>query len=397
MLAASSIATAHGVSVNSFEQYPDAVFVADAHGVIRSANACASETFGYPQEELVGSPVDKLIPERLRNRHAMLQKNFETPPRTRSMGTEPDLIGLRKDGTEFAVDIMLTPAQTAHENDVLLVIRDMSKQYAIQEEIRRSDQQFRSVVECISDFSIYVLNSDGCVRTWNSGGERIMGYTEGQAVGLHFSHFFTQEDKSYDKPTHLLLQAAAHGRVTDEGWRVRKDGSLFWAHSVLTAIRGGDGQISGYAKVTRNATEQKLAAEAAVTELSDALRANTEVLRATELRYRTVFHTSPDAVTISRMSDGVIVDVNQAFLDATGYVREEVIGRTSTRLRLWSKDRDCLKLLIGLRRSSGCRDLEFLFRKRVKRSSGFAYQHLSWRLMAFRVCCLSPAIFLKVN
>ena len=128
------------------------------------------------------------------------------------------------------------------------------------------------------------------------------------------------------KPAKLLHQAANYGRVEDEGWRVRKDGSQFWADSILTAIRNDSGEITGYAKVTRDITAHKQTEEAVVAQLSGELEANAEALQASEARYRTVFHTSPDAVAISRLSDGVIIDVNQAFLDVTGHARKDVIG-----------------------------------------------------------------------
>lgn len=101
-----------------------------------------------------------------------------------------------------------------------------------------------------------------------------------------------------------------------------------------------------------------------MTQLSGALQANAEALRATELRYRTVFQTSPEAVMISRMDDGAIIDVNQAFFDVTGYDREAVMGRTTVQLQLWSEERDRLKFLRQLNRSSACRDLELRFRRK---------------------------------
>ena len=285
-------------------------------------------------------------------------------PKTRSMGAALNLFGLRKDGTEFPVDIMLRPIETALGPGVISFVRNMSEQSTAREIAQRYDQQFRSVVESVSDYAIYLLDSEGHVKTWNPGSERIKGYTEQEAVGQHISRFFSEEDLGRNKPASLLRQAATRGRVADEGWRVRKDGSRFWADSILTAIRGVDSRIIGYSAVTRDITDRKRAEETVLSQMSDELQANSEALRSSEARYRTVFNTSPDAVVISRVVDGVIVEVNQAFHDVTGYERNEVIGRTTTQLRLWALARDRLKLVEALRDNTCCRDLEFQFRRK---------------------------------
>ncbi len=347
-----------------FELAPDAIFVTDTEGVIRGANPRSAELFGYMAEELLGKPIDELVPERLRGRHVNHRKNYLAHLRSRSMGANLNLLGLRRDGTEFPVDIMLKPIETASGPGVMSFVRDMTEKHVAQQATLHANQQFRSVVESIRDYAIYLLDPKGHVKTWNSGGERIKGYTEEEVLGLHFSRFFTQEDVNRGKPAKLLHQAAARGRVEDEGWRLRKDGSQFWANSILTAIRDDAGEITGYAKVTRDITEHKQASEAVVAQLSGELEANAEALDASEARYRTVFHTSPDAVAISRLSDGIFVDVNQAFLDVTGHARRDVIGKTTTQLRLWVLARDRLTLIEMLHRNSGGRDFEFQFRRK---------------------------------
>ncbi len=193
------------------------------------------------------------------------------------MGAAMNLFGLRKDGTEFPVDIMLKPMETASGTVVLSFVRDVTEQRAALEALRRNDQQLRSIVESVRDYAIYLLDRDGCVMTWNPGAERIKGYTAEEILGLHFSRFFTQEDVERGRPAELLRLAAARGRVEEEGWRVRKDGSRFWADTILTAIRDSTGEITGYAKVTRDFTDRKRAEEAVMLQLSSALLANMDV------------------------------------------------------------------------------------------------------------------------
>src|SRR5580698_2466131 len=126
---------------NLFEVSPDAIFVTDALGVIRGANPRAAELFGHSQVELVGQPIENLVPKRFRGRHPSHRENFNAHPRARQMGAAMNLFGLRKDGTEFPVDIMLKPLETANGAVVLSFVRDATEQREAHEALRRSDQQ----------------------------------------------------------------------------------------------------------------------------------------------------------------------------------------------------------------------------------------------------------------
>jgi len=262
---------------NLFEVSPDAIFVADAQGVIRGANPRAAELFGYTQAELFGLPIESLIPARFRTRHPSHRENYNAHPRARQMGAAMNLFGLRKDGAEFPVDIMLKPIETASGLVVLSFVRDVTEQRDAQEALRHKDLQLRSIVESVRDYAIYLLDRDGCVMTWNPGAERIKQYSADEILGMHFSHFFIQEDIERGRPAELMRLAAERGRIEAEGWRVRKDGSRFWADTILTAIRDDSGEITGYAKVTRDFTDRKRAEEAVMLQLSNALLANLDV------------------------------------------------------------------------------------------------------------------------
>jgi PAS domain S-box-containing protein len=269
----------HVALENLFEISPDAIFVTDAGGVIRGANPRAAELFGHTQAELYGQPIENLVPARFRSRHPSHRENYNAHPRTRQMGAAMNLFGLRKDGTEFPVDIMLKALETESGQVVLSFVRDATEQREAQEDLRRKDAQLRSIVEGIRDHAIYLLDPDGDVMTWNSGAERIKGYSSDEILGLHFSRFFTDQDVERGRPAELLRQAAARGRVEEEAWRVRKDGSRFWANVVMTAIRDQTGELTGYAKVTRDFTDRKRADEAVMLQLSSALLAHMDVRR----------------------------------------------------------------------------------------------------------------------
>jgi formate hydrogenlyase transcriptional activator len=263
---------------NLFYFSPDAIVVTDATGIIRAANPRASELFGHTLGELTGKSIEDLVPERFRRQHPSHRENFHAHPRARQMGAAMNLFGLRKDGSEFPVDIMLKPLQTPEGTAVLSIIRDVTEQREAQDLLRSKDLQLRSLLDGVRDYAIYLLDTEGYITTWNPGAERIKQYTADEIVGKHFSRFFTQEDIERGRPAELLKLATQRGRVEHEGWRVRKDGTRFWANVVITAVRDpASGEVTGYAKVTRDFTDRKRAEEAVMLQLSQALLANMDV------------------------------------------------------------------------------------------------------------------------
>ncbi len=268
---------AHFALENLFDISPDAIFVTDAEGIIRTANPRATELFGHTQAELIGQPIENLVPQRFRGRHPAHRENYHAHPRARQMGAAMNLFGMRKDGTEFPVDIMLKPLQTPAGTAVLSIVRDVTEQHEAQELARQKDLQLRSLVEGVRDYAIYLLDKEGYITTWNPGAERIKHYTPEEILGKHFSRFFTEEDVERGRPPELLRQAALRGRIEEEGWRVRKDGSRFWANVIITAVRNNTGEIAGFAKVTRDFTDRKRAEEAVMLQLSQALLSSMDV------------------------------------------------------------------------------------------------------------------------
>ena len=260
-----------------FEFSPDAILITDTDGVMRGVNPRAEELFGYTAEELIGRPVEMLVPTRFRRSHPRHREDYNAAPRARQMGAALNLFGLRKDGSEFPVDIMLKPIPTEAGQAILSFIRDATEQHAAQEALRLQDLRLRSVVEGISEYAIYLLDNDGHVVTWNPGAEQIKGYKAEEVIGLHFSRFFTEDDVQRGHPGDLLRQAATKGRIEEEGWRVRKDGTRFWANAVITAIHDSSGAITGFAKITRDMSDRKQAQESMIAELSSLLLANVDI------------------------------------------------------------------------------------------------------------------------
>jgi PAS domain S-box-containing protein len=141
------------------------------------------------------------------------------------------------------------------------IFQEMSRRSNLERELHRSEERFRLMVSSVKEYAILMLDPSGCVVSWNAGAERIKGYGSQEIIGQHFSCFYPAEDIERGKPEQELKVAAAEGQVEDEGWRVRKDGSRFWANVVMTALRDPTGRLQGFSKVTRDLTERRHAEE----------------------------------------------------------------------------------------------------------------------------------------
>lgn len=295
-----------------FEFSPDAILVSRADGQITEANSQAHEIFGYTRDELIGLHIEDLIPERFRDGHPAHRTNYASQPRTRPMGLGLELYARRKDGTEFPVDIMLSPIDMAGGQLYLAVVRDITRRKRAEEALKASEELFRTLVHGVKDYAIFMLDAGGRVSSWNAGAQRIKGYTAEEILGQHFSIFYSKDDVEAGVPQEGLTVAAEEGRFEAEGWRVRKDGSRFWADVLITALKGGDGELLGFAKVTRDFTERREAEER---------------VRASENRFRSLFESSPDAIIVSDRQ-GKIAEVNSQVERFFGYKRGELIGQT---------------------------------------------------------------------
>src|SRR5579884_1429720 len=160
-----------------------------------------------------------------------------------------------------------------------------------------------------------LLDPQGRIITWNEGARRIKGYQAQEVLGKPISIFYTSEDREHGKPAQVLRMAAEHGSFEDEGWRVRKDGSRFWADVVVTALRDDDGHLIGFAKITRDLTERKRAEEA---------------LRASEERYRTLVEMAPDVIFSIAAPEGTFTSLSPAFEAITGWSVSEWLGQPFT-------------------------------------------------------------------
>ncbi|MDX1583496.1 MAG: PAS domain S-box protein [Thermoanaerobaculia bacterium] len=237
-----------------------ALFLLGPDGTIRSWNSGAHRIFGHSLEEAVGQHFSLFYsPQDQKDRRP--EEALDVAAREGRVEDEGWLT--RKDGSEFLANAIIT---ALYEDDgslhgFAMVTRDLSERYTAEQRLRQSEEMFRLLVSSVRDYAIFMLDPDGNIMSWNEGAERIKGFTPEEVFGEHFSIFYTVEDIEKKTPWKLLEIADREGRVEQEGWRVRKDGTRFWADVVITAVRDEDGKLRGYAKVTRDVTDRKRAEE----------------------------------------------------------------------------------------------------------------------------------------
>jgi len=235
-----------------------AIFMLDANGFVASWNSGAERIKGYSADEIIGKHFSLFYPpETLAS--GLPAHELEVAKEVGSF--EDEGWRVRKDGSLFWANVVITALRDPR-GDLLgfsKVTRDLTQRRAHEEALRQSEERFRLLVEGVKDYAIFMLDANGFVASWNSGAERINGYSADEIIGKHFSLFYPAEARESGWPEHELQTAAERGSFIDEGWRLHKDGTRIWAHVTITALRDDEGRLLGYAKLTRDLTDRKKA------------------------------------------------------------------------------------------------------------------------------------------
>ena len=305
------------------EAAPDAMVVVNQDGEIVMLNVQAQKQFGYRRDELLGQQVRNIIPEGFAERIIADGTRTAAEALAQQIGTGIELSGHRKDGSEFPIEIMLSPLQNSDGILVTAAIRDISvrkaaerllaeteeKRRGMDEQLRQSQERYRMLIDRVEGYAIFMVDPEGQVLSWNAGAERIKGYRAEEIIGRNFSCFFPADAISRGRPAEVLRIAAARGSHEEQGMRVRKNGSSFLASVTFTALRNAAGDLQGFSEVSHDLSESE----------------------SSQARYRGLLEAAPDAMVVVDQH-GAIVLLNVQAEKQLGYRRDELIGQQMTNI-----------------------------------------------------------------
>jgi PAS domain S-box-containing protein len=310
-----------------------AIFTCDPESRVTSWNLGAVRMTGYEAGQIVGTPVSCLYPED--DRHS------GRPEQDLAVAiADGHLVDegrrLRADGTPFWANVATT-ALRATDGRLIgfgTVMTDLTERKRGEDALRESEERYRLLVSSVADYAIFLLTPDGTIASWNLGAERLKGYRADEIVGQHLSRFYTDEDRRNGVPDKGLARALAEGRHEAEGWRVRRDGSRFWANVVITALHGADGTHRGFAKVTRDLTDRKRA--------DDALRGVLERERETAARLQELDRMKNELVSVIahdlrgpvEVVEALLVLLRDDWATASDAERLELVERAASRVQV---------------------------------------------------------------
>ncbi|HEX7538346.1 MAG TPA: PAS domain-containing protein [Dermatophilaceae bacterium] len=288
------------------EAVPDALMGVDRTGTIRFVNRQAESLFGYPRDDLVGLPIETLVPESVRRLHKAHRESYDTAPRTRPMGADVNLTGVRRDGTEFPADISLSSSGVGDAMMVIAAVRDMTRYRRAEVDRARLDR-LAEVVEFSAE-AIVSHTLDGIITSWNPTAERMFGYSAQEIIGKSIK-VLASEDQA--EAQHAILATVGQGEAIEdiESVRLRKDGTAIPVHLTVSPIRDADGSVVGASAILHDTTEQRRALEAAE-------------------RTAAIVEYSDDAI-ISSTLDGIVTSWNPAAERLYGYSSHERIGKAA--------------------------------------------------------------------
>jgi PAS domain S-box-containing protein len=290
----------------------DMFCIAGFDGFFKNLNPSWRKTLGFTTEELKAKPYLEFIHPDDRQATTSEASRLQNAEVTFAFENRY----LSKDGSYKWLS--WNAVSTPDHKVIYAVARDVTERKRFDEALRESQERFRLLVNGVKDHGIFMLDPTGHVASWNQGAERIKGYKADEIIGRHFSCFYPQEDVQNGKPEYELKIAVAEGSYEEEGWRIRKDGSRFWANVVITALTDSAGTLRGFSKITRDITERKRAQE---------------LLQETEDRHRKLFDNNPHPTWVYDRETLRFLAVNRAAVKKYGYSRDEFLAMTLKDIR----------------------------------------------------------------
>jgi PAS domain S-box-containing protein len=302
-----------------------AIFALDISGHIVSWNPGAERIKGYKAEEVIGKHFSIFYTEEAKDQG---HPDFAIAEALAKGSYKEEGVRVRKDGTLFQASIVISPLYDKHGKHLgfAKVTRDLTERQKTitnsalsAQSLETSENAFNLMIAAVKDYAIFSLSPEGIIQSWNAGAERIKGYTAEEAIGRHFSLFFTQEAKDRKHPEYELEQAIKNGSYEEEGWRLRKDGGQIWVSATITPVRNAEGKGTGFVKVTRDLSERRAAESAAVK--------SAEALEESESAFNLMTAAVKDYAIFLLSPEGIIQSWNAGAERIKGYKAKEAIGR----------------------------------------------------------------------
>ncbi|MCX6215654.1 PAS domain-containing sensor histidine kinase [Spirosoma sp.] len=289
---------------------PQAILQLDPHGHITYANPAAVKLTQYSIQELVNQPIARLYSID----GDSIKASYELSIARKTGLFHTQGWRTRKDRTTCWCEISYTSLYDEGNSFLgyCCTLTDQSIQKQHQQQLRQQEERYRLMVEGVKDYAIFMLDTGGHILTWNEGAQRIKGYAPGEIIGKHFSSFYTAQDLADNKPARELTIAIQTGTYEEEGWRIKKNGSVFWANVVITALFSEANQHIGFSKVTRDLTQRKQTQEA---------------LRQSEERYRSLVEQVADYGIFMMDEKGRVINWNEGARRISGYTQSEITGK----------------------------------------------------------------------
>jgi PAS domain S-box-containing protein len=288
----------------------EAVLMLDKDGYIRYSNPATETITGHSSTELLNKNISILYP----SEEDKIKAEYELSIARKKGSFSVEGWRTRKDKTLFWGELSFSAINEGPEGfeGYSCILRDTHKKKQEEFDLRKSEERYRLMVEGVRDYCIFMLDPGGHIVTWNDGARRTKGYTANEIIGKHFSTFYTSEDLESKKPERELKIAVATGKYEEEGWRVKKNGSVFWANVVITSLYNEQNKLIGFSKVTRDLTDRK---------------ENEEHLRQSEERYRSLVQQVTDYGIFMMDEQGRIISWNEGARRIKGYEEPEINGK----------------------------------------------------------------------